>query len=445
MDPVTYEQLVTYLSTLILPLTIPKDRQRSFKLSSSHYLVRGTFLYRKNKQNPDRPLRVVLMKDVELVLRALHEDPFAGHFGVKRTYQKVAERYFWPDMRKHVYDFVKTCDACQRRGPPPARPEPLYPLSVGEPFERIGIDMVGPLPETATGNKFIIVATDYLTKWPEARPAIDTTAATAAGFLYEDILSRHGAPKELLSDRGRTFLNQTLAELCKRWQVRQAFASAYHPQTNGLVERYNKTLVETLAKLCLLRPQDWDRMVPAALFAYRTAKHETTKQTPFFLLYGKEATYPIETIVATYPQESNHQPLECPDADQLVQRALRLYDLGEARSSAWVNIERDQQKQQQRYNRKVQQQTYRVNDEVLRYDSALAKTHSGKLVAKWVGPFRIHSVLGKGVYWLEQRDGSLDERPVNAKRLKLYYRRTPWVPHVIIDTPAPFLALTENI
>jgi len=302
MDQVTYEQLLTYLSTLVLPNSIPLDRHKHFRRLASFYIVRGSFLYRRNRQTPNRPLRVVLTKDVELVLRAFHEDPFAGHFGVARTLQKIAERYFWPDMAKQVHDFVKTCDVCQRRGPPPKRPEPLYPLNVGEPFDRIGIDVVGPLPITASGNRFIIVATDYLTKWPEAKATPDYTAPTTADFLYE-MFTRHGTPKELLSDRGSNFMSQAIEALCNKWEVQQTFSSAYHPQTNGLVERFNKTLGETLAKLCLKRPQDWDELIPAALFAYRTARHETTKRTPFYMMYGREATYPVETLIETYPRE----------------------------------------------------------------------------------------------------------------------------------------------
>ena len=93
MDPVTYEQLVTYLSTLVLSPFVPIERHKHFRQSASYYLVRGTLLYRKNKQNPDHPLRVVTRKDMETVLRAFHEDPLAGHFGIDQTYQKIAERY----------------------------------------------------------------------------------------------------------------------------------------------------------------------------------------------------------------------------------------------------------------------------------------------------------------------------------------------------------------
>ena len=445
MDLTTYEQLYTYLSTLHLPPSVTAEKQRTFCRLVANYLVRGKYLYRKNRQSPNHPLRVVSVRDVELILRDFHEDPFAGHFGNDRTYQKIAERYYWPDMRKHVYEFVRSCDTCQRRGPPVRRPEPMYPLRVGEPFERIGIDMVGPLPVTPRGNRFIIVATDYLTKWPEARPTTDQTSLTAASFLYDHIFTRHGAPKELLSDRGRTFLNQTLDELCTQWKVQQTFASTYHPQTNGLVERFNKTLAETLAKLCIRRPTDWDEMVPAALFAYRTAKHETTRQTPFFMVYGREATYPSETIVMTYPSEHLEHRNESMDINKLVQRTLRLYELNEARNEARLRIEREQERQKKRHDKTVRPQLFAVNDLVLKHDTALAQTRSGKFKPKWLGPFRIHSVLGNGVYRLATTNGETLDDPVNAKRLKLYHQRVEMEPQVIIDVPSvPFLALCAD-
>ena len=344
-------------------------------------------------------------------------------------------------MQKQVYDFVKTCDVCQRRGPPPKRPERLYPLKVGGPFDRVGIDMVGPLPITPRGNKYIIVATDYLTRWPEARATTDATAATAATFLTDCIFTQHGAPRELLSDRGTTFLNQTVAALCKRWETKNVFASAYHPQTNGLVERFNKTLVETLAKLCMRQERDWDELIPAALFAYRTAKQETTRQTPFSLLYGREATYPIETVIEPYPRETVGQHQEFPDSDVLLHRALQLYDLADDQNKARELTEQEQLRQARYYNQSVRPKGFLVGDLVLQYESARVGTHTGKLQSKWTGPYRVDAVVGKGVYRLTQLTGESLDKPINARRLKLYQQRATWDPRVIIDTPAPFLAI----
>jgi hypothetical protein len=232
-----------------------------------------------------------------------------------------------------------------------------------------------------------------------------------------------------------------VATLCKRWETKQVFASAYHPQTNGLVERFNKTLVETLAKLCMRQPRDWDELIPAALFAYHTAKQETTRQTPFRLLYGREAAYPIETVIEPYPRETVGQHQEFPDSDVIFHRALQLYDLEEDQSNARHLTEQEQLRQAKRYNQAVRPQGFLVDDLVLLYDSARAGTHTGKLEPKWKGPYRVATVVGKGVYRLTELNGEPLDKPMNARRLKLYKQRATWDPRVIIDTPAPFLAI----
>jgi hypothetical protein len=422
MDLERYQQLVSYLDTLILPPTVNKEEQLRFKRQTTYYFLRDNILYRRNPLDPNFPLRVVTKGEVELVLRYFHTDLLAGHFAFQRTYQKIAERYYWPGMRKDVYDYVRTCDVCQRRGHPQRKPEPLHPLVVGQPFDRVGIDMVGPLQETKAGNRYIVVATDYLTKWPEALPVSDGTAETAARFLFDQILTRHGAPRELLSDRGKTFLNRVIDHLCGLWNAKHALASAYHPMTNGLVERYNKTLAETLAKVSFRCPFEWDELVPAALFAYRTARQETTKHTPFYLLYGREPTYPVESTVETYPHEI---PTEEDLSDVLLRRTFQLYGpLVEARSQARTNILREQKRQKRRYDKNVKPQEIQEGDLVLLYRSARAKTRSGKLEPKWTGPFRVHSVVGNGVYRLATLEGNVDERPVNVQRLKTYHQRS---------------------
>src|SRR6185369_4652433 len=152
------------------------------------------------------------------------------------------------------------------------------------------------------------------------------------------------APKELLSDRGKSFVNQVVAHLSEHWNFRHTLSSAYHPQTNGLVERYNKTLAETLAKISFRKPFEWDELIPSAFFAYRTTRHETTKKTPFYLMYGREAIYPIETVLTTSPdQQTNEDP-----TDALVRRTFEVFGpLEDARQLARTNIRRDQERQQQ--------------------------------------------------------------------------------------------------
>lgn len=223
-----------------------------------------------------------------------YNDPLAAHSFVERMMRKMKSQYYWPQMFEGIREYVKSCDSCQRRGGH-KRKEPLHPIPVGEPFHRIGIDYVGPLPMTENGNKYIIVAMDYLTKWPEAKPVKEATAEATVNFIYEDIISRHGCPAIILTDRGTHFNNQLLERLCKKFEVEHLMSTPYHPQTNGLVERFNRTLIESLAKLTQQNVNNWDKYIAPALFSYRTSKHSTTRLTPFFLVYGREAKLPTDS------------------------------------------------------------------------------------------------------------------------------------------------------
>ena len=139
----------------------------------------------------------------------------------------------YADIRK----YVQTCDECQRREKN-KRNKPLHPIKVGQPFDRLGMDIVGPLPKTIRGNMYIVVATEYLTKWPEAQAIPNAKASLVILFFYEDIICRHGCPKEVLTDRDMHFVNKMLDSLCEKFGVKHKLSTAYHLQTNGLVERF---------------------------------------------------------------------------------------------------------------------------------------------------------------------------------------------------------------
>src|SRR3954449_6995959 len=194
-------------------------------------------------------------------------------------------------MRKDVIRHIEYCDSCQRRGKKGGIGQ-LNPIKVGQPFERIGLDFVGPLPRTRNDNKYILVATDCMTKWPEARAMKNATANNTIEFIYKEIICRHGCPKIILTDRGSHFRNQLVNGLCQKFEIKHKLSSPYHPQTNSLVERFNRTLCESLAKVTEYE-DEWDEHVESVLFGYRTVIQRTMKKTPFYLTYGREATLPI--------------------------------------------------------------------------------------------------------------------------------------------------------
>ena len=197
-------------------------------------------------------------------------------------------------MYENIRQYVQSCDACQRRGRAKTH-QYLHPIPVHSPFYQVGIDFVGPLPKTENGNKYIIVAMDYLTKWPEAKATPTATARDTEKFIYEEIICRHGCPQKILTDRGTHFNNQLINGLMERFKIKHLLSTPYHPQTNGLVERFNRILCESLAKL-VEQTNEWDKYIAPVLFAYRSSKQSTTKLTPFYLTYGREAVLPVDDL-----------------------------------------------------------------------------------------------------------------------------------------------------
>ena len=158
--------------------------------------------------------------------------------------------------------------------------KPLHSIQVGQAFERIGIDLVGPLTITKQNNCYIIVATDYLTRWPEAKAVPDSGAETLAKFIFEDIVCRHGVSQVIFSDNRKNFASEIVKILCEKFLIKHTFSSPYHPQTNRMVERLNRTLCNSLAKV-KEQDEDWDIHILAILFAYRTKRYAITGYTPF--------------------------------------------------------------------------------------------------------------------------------------------------------------------
>jgi transposase InsO family protein len=419
MNEQNYQNIFNYLSRQEIPsnLTQPKQ-QRRFKNYCNSFVLQQNFIYKIDNRKDNNFLKVIKRPEMEPLLYMMHNDPLAGHFATDTMFAKIRERYFWPQMYADIREYVQTCDACQRRGKSRIN-QALHPIPVTGPFHRIGIDFVGPLPLTDKGNRYIIVAIDYLTKWPEARPLPRATADVTAEFLYEEIICRHGCPQEIQSDRGTHFNNHMISTLLERFEIDHRFSTPYHPQSNGLVERFNRTLCEALAKTAKQIKQ-WDNYVAPILFAYRTSKQATTKITPFFLTYGREAKLPLDDLSS--------------NIDNLEQRIQTIIDkLPNERQAALNEISISQTKQKNRWDQRIAHLvTFAIGDKVLLFDAAQEKQWSRKLDEKWKGPYYVHNCLPNGAYKLRTIDGRVLRAPQNGSYLKLYKDRTHWEPQVTI-------------
>jgi hypothetical protein len=198
------------------------------------------------------------------------------------------------------------------------------------------IDCVGPLPTTASGNKYLVVAVDYLTGYPEAR----ALPSIIAKFIYEDIITRHGPPRILLSDQAKNFRSKIVAELSKLCNIKQASTTAYHPICNGKVEKMNHTIITAISKYVNDRQNDWDEFLTSILYAIRISPNESSLLSPFYLLYGYEALQPHD-LALRKPEE------ETRSADQHLQRIIR--NLETVHEIARDNITRAQLKNKTRY------------------------------------------------------------------------------------------------
>ena len=167
-------------------------------------------------------------------------------------------------MRSDIIQWCQACLVCATRQVGRSTRPPLTPIPVSGPFDRMGVDVIQ-FPKSYSGNQYAVVFVDYLTKWPEVFATSDQTALTIAKLFVEHVVSRHGVPGQLLSDRGAAFLSQLVREVCKVLGVERVNTTAYHPQTDGLVERFNRTLTSMLAKRVEQSGRDWDTQLPYVL------------------------------------------------------------------------------------------------------------------------------------------------------------------------------------
>ena len=234
----------------------------------------------------------------------------------------------------------KECPDCQkgnRRRPTRA---PLTPLPVMErPWQRIAVDIVGPLDRSHGGNRYLLTVIDFATRYPEATPLRRIDAATVCEKLIE-IFSRYGIPEELLSDRGTNFLAKLTKELMEKLGVKHIKTSPYHPQTNGTLERFHSTLKQMLRKTCK-DVKNWDKWIPYLLFAYRETPHATTGFAPFELMFGREVRGPLLalkqqwTVKETQPQSVVKFVL---DIQEKLKKTLELASKAEKASKAKMKI-----------------------------------------------------------------------------------------------------------
>ena len=205
-------------------------------LSYPYFAIKKKLLYQLVWVNGEqRDLLLVPRPFVDTVLHLAHTHLMGAHLGVEKTLERVRARFAWPGVKRAVEDYCRSCPDCQMVAPRPRQKAPLIPLPVIDvPFRRIAMDLVGPLPKSKRGHKYILVVLDYATRYPEAIPLRTMATKGIARELFV-MFSRVGIPGEILTDQGTPFMSRIMKDLCVLLKVSQIRTSVYHPQTDGLL------------------------------------------------------------------------------------------------------------------------------------------------------------------------------------------------------------------
>nr|GEZ20289.1 DNA-directed DNA polymerase [Tanacetum cinerariifolium] len=346
-----------------------------------HYFWDDPYLF---KTCPDQIIRrCVAGQEAIDNLKACYSGPTGGHYGANYTAKKVFDSgFYWPTIYKDAFDLVKHCDSCQRQGKISQRDEmPQNSIQVCEIFNVWGIDFMGPFP-SSKGNKYILVAVDYLSKWVEAKALPSNDARVVVKFL-KSLFSRFGTPKAIISDRGTHFCNDQFLIVM------------------------SKTVGENRAL--------WSDKLEDALWAFRTAFKTPIGCTPYKLVYEKSCHLPLELEHKAF-WALKHANFDLKTTGD--HRKLQLNELSKLRDQAYENSLIYKEKTKKLHDAKIKNRIFNVDDQVLLFNSRL-KIFSGKLKSRWSGPFKIAEVYPYGTAKLVHSDGS--NFKVNYHCLKHYH------------------------
>jgi transposase InsO family protein len=345
------------------------------------------------------------------VLRAAHASRFAGHGGQFRTFMNVIRAYWWPGLQKEVNDWVASCPICQEAKNPKAPTRvPLRPLEVlDRPNVRIHCDLFGPARSTSEkGNRYILVMTDAFTKYAELVAIPNKEATTVAQAIMERWICRFSAPKELVTDQGREFLNRLSQDLFERFGISHNTTAAMHPAANSGAESFNREIARYMK--VLLEDNDtlsWEDWLPMLSISYNTQVHKSIMNSPFFLTFLHDPNLPHFDMEESRPDYGNSWPAEA------FQRLRKSYLLAQQHNLEQNRLMKDY------YDRSAQQRKFEVGERVLVfYPRSTVLRGNPKFTPPWRSGCYIHEKVAEDTYWVRDMVGKAKGTIVHASRLK---------------------------
>lgn len=415
-----FRDIYLYLESETLP-DVSKERKKVIAQSESYSLCNGVLYHwfqrrTKKVKDDDRWIKqLALPKKLRLdALTAYHDNKAGGaHFGVEKVMAALKRKYHWPRMHQEIYDYIQSCERCQRikkhkhNGPPP-----LTSMPIDGPFERWHIDFLK-LSKTTEGYQYLLLVVDSFTRWIEAFPLKNQESKEVAKILFEQIFSRYGAPLKLVSDLGKQFTSNLILSLCEIFNVKKHFTSAYHPQSNSFCERNNRTILQAIRAYTDKEQNNWPKLIPGILMALRNSPcTQSTDHSPFYMAFGREMNLPFDLSVT--PKDSLQA-----DAKEHIRDILE--NLKITHEIANQNIAEKQAKSKERYDERAKEPSFRLNQMVLLQQFKTPVGKSPKLIDKYDGPYYISELGPNFTYKLRRCSNHKELKSyVNASRLKDY-------------------------
>ena len=405
IDPYEDDVLLHYLQYKKFKPGCTKNQVNRIKKVCDHYsLINDRIMYRADKMDGVFNIAIPPIIEREDLIAKAH---LLGHFGVISTYNTLKQHYYWHNMMNTIKSQIKKCEICNRHQKAPIIHHPAQVLPVTGLFDRIGIDLIGGLSETREGLKYIMVITEYLSKYPYACAIRSKQASEIAEHLTVYI-TLFGPPKVILSDQGTEFNNSIVKQICDTVGMEHRVTSAYNPRTNGHTERFNGTLINSLKKHTETNPLDWPKWIPFVLMAYRSRIHSNTNFSPYELVFGRRMNY-FENWEPQIPNDFN---------DAILERTKEIKKMVEQdQPKAVETISKNQEKQ-----KVIQDSAVNVEQMPLAEKSTVyvkVEGLKGKLEASFRGPYTVSRHTSNGNYVLINRNNMPLKTTYPRHKLKL--------------------------
>jgi hypothetical protein len=345
-------------------------------------------------------------------LKYFHDSSTARHTGIDRTEARLSQNYYWPHIRKIVADYIRACPVCEKfKSIRENTTAELQPIISYYALDLLVIDFIGPLPTTRKQNRFILSIVDHFSKYAIAMPTARQDSKTVIECLTQ-YCSIFGRPKRILSDQGKCFVSHEFQEWCKYWNITKATSTSYHPQTQGICERYNQTIMGILKKYAYECPETWCETLPLAVFAYNSSIQDTIAITPFEVMFGRKAKSFGETF---------NSPSQEPQVSAYVAGLRRT--MKTIHEKIVPRQEEARQKMAERYNSKAAGDCFKVGDQVRLYNIAVKVGDSRKFHPYYDGPFIITEQKGVNCKITPMDKTKLKEQWVHQNRLSRSYSK----------------------